>query len=300
MAERLKRVESPGVTTLTSEWPIFWEKASGSVVTDADGHEYIDLTSAFGVANVGHAHPRVVAAVQAQASTLHGMGDVHPPTVKVELLEALARITPDTLDYAILGLNGADSIEAALKCAAIVTGKPGVIAFGGGYHGLTGGALSVTARRDFRDPFGARLSSLTTFIRFPRTPDEMAAVLSELERRLTSKSSGLLPTGAVVVEPIQGRGGVVVPPDGWLGSIRELCDRHDMMMIVDEIFTGFGRTGHWFAVEHEQVVPDLLCVGKGLGGGMPISACIGHRHSLGVGLKPLVKRYTRRPFWAIR
>jgi 4-aminobutyrate aminotransferase-like enzyme len=270
------------VTTITGDWPIFWEKASGWTVTDVDGNDYIDFTSAFGVANVGHANPKVVSAVQSQAATLmHGMGDVHPPSVKVKLLEALAGVCPESMDYAILGLNGGDAIEAALKCAAIVTGKPGVIAFTGGYHGLTGGALSVTARRDFRDPFGARLSSLTTFARYPRTDAEMQAVISELEHRLQSKSSGLLPTGALIVEPIQGRGGVVVPPVGWLSALRTLCDRHGIMMIVDEIFTGFGRTGDWFGIQHENVTPDLLCVGKGLGGGMPISACIGHAQSLG-------------------
>ena len=281
-AQRLSLVESPGVTTLEEDWPIFWERASGWTVTDTDGRDYIDLTSAFGVANIGHAHPDVVAAVQHQSATLmHGMGDVHPPAVKVRLLETLAGIAPESLTLGVLGLNGGDAVEAALKCAAIVTGRPGVIAFGGGYHGLTGGALSVTSRRDFRDPFSARVSALTTFLQYPRTEAEMGYVLTDLDRRLSSKSSGLLPCGALIVEPIQGRGGVVVPPSGFLTLIRELCDRHGMMMIVDEIFTGFCRTGHWFGVQFEDVIPDLLCVGKGMGGGMPLSACLGHSESLG-------------------
>lgn len=281
LAERLQRVESPGVTTRLDGWPVFWERGEGARVWDVDGKEYLDLTAAFGVMSVGHAHPRVADAVAEQARTLlHGMGDVHPPLRKVELLEALVDVTPPGLDRAVLGLNGADAVDCALKCAELVTGRPGVIAFEGGYHGLSGGALSVTARRDFRDPFAGRLASNTTFVEFPT--DVLAAdrVLSTLRRKLASPGSGLTPTGAIIIEPIQGRAGVRVAPAGLLAGLAELCAEFGLLLICDEIFTGLGRTGAWFCVDHEGVVPDLLCVGKALGGGMPLSACVGGERSL--------------------
>jgi 4-aminobutyrate aminotransferase/(S)-3-amino-2-methylpropionate transaminase len=206
---------------------------------------------------------------------------VHPPRAKVELLESLQSVTPSGLDFAHLGLNGADAVETALKCAELVTGRAGVIAFEGGYHGLATGALGVSARRDFRDPFAGRGLGPTTFVEFPSDDSAADRVLGELRRKLSSMGSGLPPTGALIVEPIQGRGGVVVPPDGFLTSLRAVCDEHDLLLIADEIFTGLGRTGRWFACEHDDIVPDLLCVGKALGGGMPLSACVGGATSLG-------------------
>ena len=282
LAVALARVESPGVTTLEPDWPIFWAEAHDATVMDVDGNRYTDLTAAFGVMSVGHSNPRVADAVALQARRmLHGMGDVHPPAIKVALLEALGAVTPRGLGRFVLGTNGSDAVEAALKCAELVTGKAGVIAFEGAYHGLSGGALSVTSRRDFRDPFAGRLGGATTFLEFPRTPEAADRVLGELRRKLSSPSSGLPATGAIIVEPIQGRGGVVVPPAGFVSELRRTCDEHGLLLIADEVMTGLGRTGRWFAVDHEGVVPDLLCIGKALGGGMPLSACAGGDTSLG-------------------
>ena len=283
LAEALGRVECPGISYLSERWPIFWERAQGAHVFDVDGHQYVDLTAAFGVMSVGHANPRVVSAVTEQAQTLmHGMGDVHPPAIKVALLEALAELTPPGLDRAILGLNGSDAVESALKCAELVTGKSGVIAFEGGYHGLAGSALSVTARRAFRDPFAGRLAGQTTFLEFPTDAPAADRVLSEFRRKLTSPGSGMTPTGALILEPIQGRGGVRVPPSGFIAALAAVCREFDVLLIADEIFTGLGRTGTWFAMDHEGVVPDLLCIGKALGGGMPLSACVGGENTLGL------------------
>ncbi|MBT9560319.1 MAG: aspartate aminotransferase family protein [Myxococcales bacterium] len=280
LRRRLAAVECPGVTTFSPHWPIFWVRGDGATVWDADGRDYIDLTAAFGVAALGHAHPAVTAAVSAQAGTLlHGMGDVHPPLLKVLLLERLAELAPGDLHLGMLGLNGADAVETALRCAHLVTGKPGVVAFEGAYHGLLGRSLAVTARRDFRDPFGA--PGRTTFVEFPHDVASGERALAELSRKFRSKSSGLPPIGALIVEPIQGRGGIVVPPDGFLREVASLCRQAGVMFVVDEILTGFGRTGTLFAIEREGIVPDLLCLGKALGGGMPISACIGHDGSLG-------------------
>lgn len=285
---RLKVVESPDVTAVAGDFPVVWQSASGGAVRDVDGNVYVDGTSAFGVALIGHAHPQVVAAVQAQAATLlHGMGDVHPPAVRVALLEALQALAPGDLGHGVLCTGGSEAVEVALKTALLATGKPGVIAFSGSYHGLGHGALDATSRRDFRAPFAAQLAKNTVWVPYPdpRQPPvgvEPAAlldyVLARVEAELAHPAGGGQPVGCVLVEPIQGRGGSVVPPDGFLRGLRRLCDQHGALLILDEIFTGFGRTGRWFACEHEGVVPDVLCVGKALGGGMPIAACLGRPH----------------------
>ena len=265
LAARLARVESRNVTCLDPV-PIFWERASGANVWDVDGNRYVDLSGAFGVANAGHAHPEVVSALGSQAARLlHGMGDVHPPAVKVELLEALvARYPGGVAARAVLGSSGADAVETAVKTALLHTGSPGIIAFEGAYHGLTLGALDLTWRSDFREPFRARLPHSTLFAPYGE--------VAELRRMARAAD---YPIGAVLIEPIQGRGGERVPPVGTLRALRELCDEQGWLLIADEVYTGFGRTGRWFACEHEAVIPDLLCVGKGLSSGMPISACMG-------------------------
>jgi 4-aminobutyrate aminotransferase/(S)-3-amino-2-methylpropionate transaminase len=248
------------------EAPIFWERAAGSNVWDVDGNRFVDLGAGFGVASAGHAHPRVVAALCEQGERLlHGMGDVHPSSVKVELLERLAALFPGgAAARAVLGSSGSDAVEIALKTAQLATGRAGVIAFEGAYHGLSLGALDATHRREFREPFAARLPGATAFARFGDFEDVARLV-----------AASRVPFGAVLVEPIQGRGGERIPPDGFLTALRALCDREGLLLIADEVYTGFGRTGRWFACDHESVVPDLLCVGKGLASGMPISACIG-------------------------
>jgi 4-aminobutyrate aminotransferase-like enzyme len=248
--------------------PIFWERAAGANVWDVDGNRYVDLTAGFGVANVGHTHPRVAEAVSRQAdSLLHAMGDVHPATVKVELLEALVRRFPGGGPArALLGSSGSDAVESAIKTALVATRRPGIVAFEGAYHGLGFGSLDTTWRQLFREPFEARLPEATAFARFGDVADA---------ERAARESAA--PIGAVLVEPIQGRGGERIPPDGFLADLRALCDRERWLLIVDEVYTGFGRTGRWFACEHEGVVPDLLCVGKGLTSGFPLSACVGRR-----------------------
>ena len=263
LARRLRRVESPNITYLAPDFPVFWEEAKGCLVTDVDGNRFLDVTAAFGVASVGHSHPRVVAAVRAQAEKLlHGMGDVHPSEVKVRLCERVAELVPLPHPQVILGQNGGDAVEAALKTAMLATGRPGVLAFEGGYHGLTYGALDVTARADFRRPFQPQLGGFTRHLPY-------GCPLEHVRAHLTDHIPG-----AVLAEPIQGRGGIVVPPPGWLRGLREVCSETNTLLILDEIFTGWGRTGDWFACDHEGVIPDILCVGKAMGGGLPISACV--------------------------
>ncbi len=285
-ARRARRARDSGA----SQDPIVWRRARGSNVEDVDGNVYVDMTSAFAVAGLGHGHPRVVAAAQEQAGRLiHAMGDVYPSDAKIGLIDRLTAITPDGLDQTILGLSGSSAIEAALKTAVVHTGRAGVLAFWGGYHGLSHGALAPTAYRDaFRRPFLGQLSGRVQHAPYPDTvrpplglsfeapPEEVGrACLAHLEQLLGHPAAGATDLGAVLIEPIQGRGGEVEPPPGFLTGLRELCDRHGLVLIFDEIYTGLARTGDMFACEHEGVTPDILCLGKALGGGFPISAAVG-------------------------
>jgi 4-aminobutyrate aminotransferase-like enzyme len=272
LAKRLRGVESRNVTCLDPE-PIFWERASGCNVWDVDRNRFVDLTAAFGVANVGHAHPHVVAAIAEQSQRLlHGMGDVHPPAIKVQLLEALVAHYPGGAPArGVLSSSGSDAVETAIKTAVLATNKPGILAFKGAYHGLAFGALDTTWREDFRDPFASRLPERTKF-----------APYGDLRSAARAIQESPFPMGAVLVEPIQGRGGERVPEPGFLEGLAKLCREHGMLLIADEIYTGFGRTGRWFACDHDDLVPDLLCVGKGMASGMPISACLGREEVMDV------------------
>ena len=264
LARQLRRYESRNITYVSERWPVFWERAAGANVWDVDGNWYVDLTAGFGVARVGHGNPRVVSAVNAQAGKLmHAMGDVHPNELKLRLAQELAELTFGRWNKSdgrvIFANSGAEAVEAALKTAVMHTKRPGVIAFEGAYHGLTYGALDTTWRADFRRHFSKQLGHFTAHVPFGKLPE----------------IANIKQFGAVVVEPIQGRGGIVVPPDDFLPKLREFCDTHGLVLIFDEIYTGFCRTGKWFACEHWGVVPDVVCVGKAMAGGFPISACIG-------------------------
>lgn len=262
-------------------WPIVWHRARGVHVWDAEGRKYLDLTAAFGVAAAGHANPRVVAAGQAQMATLlHAMGDVHPHARKAELARELSRITFErwtcglgprrNSGKTIFCNSGFEAVEAALKTAVLASGRSGIIVFEGAYHGLGYGALNATHRELFRGPFRKQLSEFGSFVPFPQTSDQLPETERGIRRLL--RRGGI---GAVLVEPIQARGGIKVPPPEFLAVLRQLCDEHGALLILDEIYTGFGRTGQWFACEHSGVAPDLICIGKALAGGFPMSACIG-------------------------
>jgi len=238
--------------------PPVWVQAQGVNVRDADGNLLVDLTAGFGASSVGHAHPRVVAAGQAQLAQLpHAMGDAYFHPGRVLLLEKLAAITG--LERAILGSSGSDAVEAALKTAAIASGRDGILAFDGSYHGLSYGALTVTGYKSgaFRGPFDGQLGRHVRHGPFGGPIPKLDGI------------------GAVIVEPIQGRGGIRLPPPGWLEALANASREAGALLIFDEIFTGMGRTGDWFAFQGAEVRPDLLCIGKGLGGGFPISACLG-------------------------
>lgn len=280
--ELLRQFESPNVTHVEEDgsWPIVWQRAKGVHVWDANGRKYLDLTAAFGVAAAGHANPRVVEAGTRQMRTLlHAMGDVHPHEGKALLARELSRMTFERWGRAqgkaqtgktIFCNSGFEAVEAAFKTAILATGRRGVIGFNGAYHGLGYGALNATHRDHFRTSFRSQLRQFTHFAPFPTRPEEMAeceSVMLQFFRRAK--------IGAIIVEPVQARGGINIPPPEFLPRLRQLCDEHGALLILDEIYTGFGRTGKWFACEHGGVVPDLVCVGKALSGGFPLSACVG-------------------------
>jgi 4-aminobutyrate aminotransferase/(S)-3-amino-2-methylpropionate transaminase len=277
LAARLARVECPDTTFCSDDFPVFWERASGANVWDADGNRYVDLTSAFGVAALGHGHPRIVAAIRAQAARLvHGMGDVHPSALKVQVAERLAELAPGDVCQSLFGNAGFEAVEAALKTSALATRRPGVVAFAGAYHGLGYGALAATWGDTFRGPFRAQLNPHVVHLPFPGAHAGGAAgpdVLQALEALLASPAGEAY--GAVLVEPIQGRAGIRIAPPEFLAGLRDVCTRRGRLLIVDEILTGLGRTGRWFDCERAGIGPDLLCVGKALGGGLPLSACVG-------------------------
>ncbi len=278
-ALRLGRVEAPGVTSLELP-PPFWTHAEGVRVRDASGRDYLDLVGAFGVALAGHRHPHIVRRIKRQADQLlHGMGDVHPPLVKLELLEALAARMPWPETRTMLGTSGSDAVEAALKTAQLHTGRVGIIALEGSYHGLTLGALATTHRDHFRKPFSQRLTDHVHFAPFPTTPRGEERTLAIIGDLLAPGSGAGI--GAVIVEPIQGRAGVRVPPRTFLPRLVAACQEGRALLIADEIFTGMGRTGSFLAFQHDGVTPDLVCLGKALGGGMPLSACSGPAHVMG-------------------
>ena len=320
--ELLQRYESRNLTFIEPDgsWPIVWQRAKGVHVWDANGKKYLDLTAAFGVAATGHANPRVVKAGQRQMATLlHAMGDVHPHALKAALARELSRITFERWRgqeargdgrgarearqaKTIFCSSGFEAVEAALKTAILATGKDGVIAFEGAYHGLGYGALNATHREYFRSPFRSQLGGFGHFVPFPvggwksgknpplapprrgnagQEPRRLVPFLgggrgglAEVEaqiRRLFQRKR----IGAILVEPIQVRGGIHIPPADFLPALRRLCDEHGALLVLDEIYTGFGRTGKWFTCEHSEVVPDLICLGKALTGGFPLSACVG-------------------------
>jgi len=297
LAAQLRRFESRNVTFVAEDWPIFWERAEGANVWDADGNRFLDLTSAFGVAALGHTRGELRDAVNAQAAQLmHAMGDVHPTAVKAELCARLSAMTFERWGAGsgkvILGSSGFEAVEAALKTSLLHSGKPGVIAFRGGYHGLGFGALAAGGIPFFREPFRAQLKDIATVLPYPscyRCPfgatagcrlegrdfPNCSTTCIEKLRGEIDKALRQRPIGAILVEPIQGRGGCVVPPRDFLRLLRHVCDERKILLIADEILTGFNRTGALFACEHAGVVPDIICLGKALTGGFPLSACVG-------------------------
>jgi acetylornithine/LysW-gamma-L-lysine aminotransferase len=232
-------------------------RGKGALVWDINGNEYIDCTGSYGVCIVGHCHPRVVEAVKRQVETLIACHASFYNDVRSELLEKLIGLAPKGLDKVFLSNSGAESVECAIKLARKYSGKPEIIAMVGAFHGKTMGALSATWKKKYRVPFMPLVPG------FKHVPPNN---LEKLREAITDK------TAAVLVEPVRGEGGVRVPSDDFLPGLREICDEKDVLLIFDEVQTGFGRTGKVFACEHWNVVPDIMCLAKSVAGGIPMGA----------------------------
>jgi 4-aminobutyrate aminotransferase/(S)-3-amino-2-methylpropionate transaminase len=251
---------------------IVYATAQGSNVTDVDGNRYVDLAGGFGALLLGHLHPALQRVLQLQSERLwQALGDVYPADAKVALLERLTRLYPAPNAKGILAQSGSDAVSAALKTAKLCSGRPGVVAFSGAYHGLGYGPLAACGLREsYRAPFSDELNRHVRFVAYP-SDDEGAARSLEACRSELSRGD----VGCVLIEPVLGRGGVVVPPHGFLRTLLTLTHEAGALLVADEIWTGLGRAGSLLSCVEGGVVPDLLCLGKGLGGGLPISAVIG-------------------------
>jgi 4-aminobutyrate aminotransferase-like enzyme len=259
-------------------FPMAIREARGATVEDVDGNRYIDWVAGICVLNLGHNHPRIREAVAKQSERVWHTLEI-PTETRVAFLRERVSSLPGTLrDHArvMFTVTGGDAIEAAVSLAEHVQERRGTIAFTGAYHGVHGGAVNLTGGRKYHKTSAFRGGSV---IRVP-FPDPYRPLLDSdgsqgtiryLEHLLNDPYSGVDEAAAVLVEPILGEGGYVVPPDDFLPSLREFCDRHDLLLILDEVQTGLGRTGKMWACEHAKVTPDILCVAKSIGGGIPLS-----------------------------
>jgi acetylornithine/LysW-gamma-L-lysine aminotransferase len=239
--------------------PVVITRGKGALVWDINGKEYIDCMGSYGVALLGHSHPKVVEAVCKQAETLISCHASLYNNKRTEFLQKLMSITPKGLNKAFLSNSGAESVECAIKLARKFTAKPEIIAVMGGFHGKTMGALSATWDKKYREPFQPLVPEFKHV-----TPDN----LEKLNQAITDK------TAAVLLEPIRGEGGVRIPPDEFLPGARALCDEKNVLLILDEVQTSFGRTGKLFACEHWGVTPDVMCLAKPFAGGLPIGMTV--------------------------
>ena len=255
-------------TSLARVHPLVPQRASGCVVEDVDGNRFLDFNAGIAVTATGHCHPRVVAAIDAQAHALihYCSSDWFVPAY-TELCERLAAQAPMPGPARVfLGNSGTEAVEAAIKLARHATGRPNLIAFYGAFHGRTLGSLSLTSSKShYRAGFGPLLPGV-----FHAPYGESGAIERTIFRHLTRPDD----VAAIIVEPIQGEGGYIVPPAGWFAELRALCDAHGIVLVADEVQSGVGRTGRMWAIEHEGVEPDVLLAGKGLASGLPLSAVI--------------------------
>ncbi len=276
LSERRIRAVSRGVSQVT---PVFVESASGATLTDVDGNVFLDFAGGIGCINAGHADPAVVAAIRAQSEKfLHTCFMVSPYESYIELAERLNELSPGDFEKRTFFVNtGAEAVENAVKIARSYTGRPGVICFDDGYHGRTYMAMALTAKvKPYKAGFGPFPDHVyrVPFANPYRCADATGHSLRQLQALF---ESGVRPdeVAALIVEPIQGEGGFVVPPREFLGELRLLCDRHGIVLVADEVQTGFGRTGKLFACDQFDLVPDILLTAKSMASGLPIAGITG-------------------------
>lgn len=280
MAGRLAEVECPAFGRRRADrseasgvdlGPIVLATGRGSNLHDVDGNRYVDLAAGFGSVLLGHGATATARALEGQADRLvQALGDVYSADGKIALLERLASLHPGARPKGILAQSGSDAVTAAIKTAMLATDKPGLVAFEGAYHGMGYAPLPACGLREaLRAPFAGQLNPRVAFAPYPRSAADEDRALTAVEAALRGGDAG-----AVLVEPILGRGGCVVPPAGFLARLCELARAHGALVIADEIWTGLGRSGAMVCSTAAGASPDILCFGKGLGGGLPISACV--------------------------
>ena len=247
-------------TGVYGNWPVALDKGKGSFVWDTNGKKYLDFGSGLGVVGIGHANDTIADAISRQSQKLtHAVNGYYASPVRANFLSKLSTITPNDLDKIFLTNSGTEAVEAALKIARSHTGKSKIIGMIRGYHGRSMGSLSVSWKKENKRMYEPLIPEI---IHVPY------GKIDKLNEIITNDFA------AVILEPIQGEGGVIIPPDGYLKAVREICNENSVLMIMDEIQTGIGRTGYWFGCEHEDVIPDIICSSKMLGGGIPIGAMI--------------------------
>jgi LysW-gamma-L-lysine/LysW-L-ornithine aminotransferase len=248
-------IDTRYLANVFSKRPVVIKRGKGALLWDINGKEYVDCSSSYGVAALGHCHPKVVAAIKAQAEELITCHSCYYNDKRAEFIKKLVAITPKGLDKAFLSNSGAETVECAIKLARKYTGKTEIIALMGAFHGKTMGALSATWDKKYREPF------------MPLVPDFKHVVpdnVDKIREAITEK------TAAVLMEPIRGEGGVRVPQEGYLQAVRQICDEKNILLIFDEVQTSFGRTGKLFACQNWGVIPDIMCLAKPFAGGLPL------------------------------
>ena len=253
--EQIILTEQRLMANVYAKRPVVVVKGKADLLWDQDGKEYIDCTGSYGTCIVGYCHPKVVQAIVHQSETLTSCHGFMYNDSRSELLERIGKIQPKGLGKVFLSNSGTEAVECAIKLARKYSGKKEIIAMMGAYHGKTFGSLSATWEKKYRDPF------------LPLVPDVKHVPYGNIEKLRESISSN---TAAVIAEPIQGESGVKLPPEGYLKQLREVCDEKDVLLILDEIQTGFGRTGAIFAFQHFDITPDITCLAKGVAGGIPM------------------------------
>lgn len=285
LLEKQREIDSSAVA-YPDDIPIAFEEGKGATVRDADGNTYIDLFAGIGVLNVGHSNPYVLEAVHEQADKFVHTVDF-PTEARLELIEKLDEIAPDGLQgqnkVVFGGPTGSDAIEASIKLSKYNTGGDGLIAFRGGYHGATTGAMSVTSNKKFKGEYTPLLADVVHApyphpFRQDKAPEEAVDhALEEVQAIVEDPYGGLANPAGIIVEPIQGEGGIVTPPEGFLQGLRDIADDNDVTLVFDEIQSGLGRTGQWWASDWDGVAPDAMTSAKALGGvGFPLSATMYH------------------------
>ena len=255
--EQVRAREAAHFLPAFGRMPVALVEGRGSKLRDVTGREFVDLTAGWGVTCIGHCHPALVEAISSQAGRLMQTTNLFYTLPQLDLIEKLAALTPDAITRSFLVNSGTEATEGALRLAHRATGRSRFVSTEGSFHGRTLGALRVLGQAKHREPFAALL------------PDPVVAPYGDLDAAGAAIDEE---TAAFIVEPIQGEGGVRVPPPGYLQGVREICRERGALLILDEVQTGIGRTGRMLALEHEDVVPDVLTLGKGLGGGYPIAA----------------------------